>query len=369
MITGASALGIARPFFKHNTLNIDSNETVAVTFQLQNMESVEKRMIFKIYSQHTMQIEGGSFYEKQFILASGETRDVSIEFYAEDEGLYRVDYAYAETCASGQICFNTDVQDSFFIQVGDSTEYWGFDIPLEYTNYILNTESKDAGNVDDLYIVTKDGLIEVDFSGETIDLRQFQEIYVVFGTRSVTIDSASFPELNKQAIITMYQIENNYVIYKDGAKCSLTDCNVLSYGNKRLKFEVAGFSIYELKYESGGSGGTTSGGTSGGIPVNTTQAQPVIRNMTPAVPPETEPEQIPEQFPVTTPEKVDVNSIPNPFAKNTTVEKIGKNGTKSSILTQEGKNLLTRTTLLGAVSLVTAVGLLFYYRKYRGEEK
>lgn len=363
-IYGATALGVSRPYEKDNTYEVDANETLELTFGLQNMDSKSAQLIFKIESQYSMEIEGGEFFEKQYTLDPGEMKDVEIEFYAEEEGLYRVDYSYAESCSSGDICFDVEVADVFFIQVGDDDTYWGFDIPLIYDGFRLYTESMSASNVNDLEIVSEDGLVEVDFSGSSIDLRDFDESYVSFGTRKVTLNSNSFPDFDNEAIITMYQVNDNYVIYKDGSKCSSSVCDLISYGNKRLRFEVDGFSTYEVKYEveeeeeepapsSGSSGG---GGGGGGI-----------------IPPredieEVEVNDVPEPIEVVKEEKpVDVGNLinaPNPFesGEKKEVEKIDDTK-KTNTLSAEAKTLLTRVLILGALSLIITGGLLFYYKK------
>jgi hypothetical protein len=373
LVCSVSALGVARPFFKDNTFDMDANETQEIKFQLQNMESSEKRMVFKVNSQHTMEIEGGDYYEKQFVLGAGELKDVVIEFYSEEEGLFRVDYSYVESCSSssGDVCFNTEIQDSFFIQVGDDDTYWGFDIPLVYAGFRLYTEARSPDSVTDLKIIKSDGLVDVDYSGQTINLRNFESSSVSFGDRKVTI-SASI--LNKPATISMYQIENNYVIYKNGEKCG-SDCVFLSYSSKRLRFKVDGFSTYEVEYESssgssssgsGSSSGSSSSGSSG-IRVNTTVTTPV----TPVTPVKVEPEPK-EPEPIEQEEEVNVSlANVNPFlaAQEQNEDKVEKITEGIEILPKEGKNLLTRTTLLGLVSLIAAVGLLFYYKKYQGDSK
>jgi hypothetical protein len=346
------ALGVARPFFTDNTAQMEANETMTINFQLQNMESVQKKMIFKISSQHTMEIDGSQDYENQFTLAAGEIRDVPIEFNTSDEGLYRIDYSYSEICPSTSgICLNTEVGDSFFIQVGDDGKYWAFDIPLDYDGYKLSTESRVISSVDDLVITTDDGLIEVDFSGRIIDLTGFLEQYVSFGPRKVTI--SGFAALNKLAIITMYQVESNYEIKKDGVSCPLSVCNVLSYSNKRLRFEVPGFSSYEAAYVSQSTTTPSSGGGSGGgININVTSS-----NTTPIMPVEKPVIQLEPQVNLS-----DRINKPSPFI-NTQVNNTQKIVQKTPVEAPEGKDLLIRSILLGAGALFVGGLLFFFIRK------
>jgi hypothetical protein len=354
-----SALGIARPFFEDNTVYMDENETMTINFQLQNMESVQKRMIFKIVSQHTMEIDGASDYENQFTLESGTVKDVSVEFYAVDEGLYRVDYSYSEICSSspGAICFNAEVQDTFFVQVGGDDTYWGFDIPLIYDDFRLYTEARTAAEVDDLSIVSENGLIEADFSGEMIDLRSFLEEHVDIGDKRITITYLAM--LNKSAVITMYQIEGNYEIYKDGSMCPLSICSVLSYSNKRLRFEVQGFSTYEIKYSASGepSGGDSGSGSHGNIVIQPVQQVNITSEPVQNVSQLTEPEPIQE-------EKIDLTKIGNPFLQQKTESiNISQKEEEGIEVTPIQKSLLMRTTILGGISLILLAGLLFYIKK------
>jgi chitodextrinase len=90
----------------------------------------------------------------------------------------------------------------------------------------------------------------------------------------VTLDSAVMPELNRPAVITLYNMRlNKPAIKKNGVGC--TGCTLISYdtGTKVLVFSVTGFSTYEIVEDdtvtaadpaSGGSSAPAQGGGSTG---------------------------------------------------------------------------------------------------------
>ncbi len=68
---------------------------------------------------------------------------------------------------------------------------------------------------------------------------------LVFSQNKVSLNSKNLPQLNKRAIITMYNV--NVIkpkILKDGTPC--TTCSIISFINKTLVFNVDGFSVYEV---------------------------------------------------------------------------------------------------------------------------
>jgi hypothetical protein len=63
--------------------------------------------------------------------------------------------------------------------------------------------------------------------------------------RSIYINSAAAPMLNKPATLTLNDIPfGNVVIWRDGAVCN--DCSVISLSNNKLVFSVTGFSDYTI---------------------------------------------------------------------------------------------------------------------------
>lgn len=70
---------------------------------------------------------------------------------------------------------------------------------------------------------------------------------VIIEKEKVEIKSSVIPELNKPAIITLYNIDkNNPRILKDGVLCPISQCTINSFSNKTLVFTVNGFSVYTI---------------------------------------------------------------------------------------------------------------------------
>ena len=68
---------------------------------------------------------------------------------------------------------------------------------------------------------------------------------ISFTNKKVVLNSNALPELNKPAVITLYNItEKNPKILKDGVEC--TTCTITSFVNGTLTFIVDGFSTYEV---------------------------------------------------------------------------------------------------------------------------
>jgi hypothetical protein len=265
------------------------------------------------------------------------------------------------------MCLNTWVHDAFFIRVGDDDTFWGFGIPVQYSLFRLYTDARSVEDVDDLQIISTDGLIEVSFSGESLDLRGFEEGDVVIGDKKIRIDYDGME--NKSAVISMYQIDSGYSIYRDGAKCSSSQCRVISYSNKRLKFSVPGFSLYEIKYNA----------TSVVIPMvaqqNISSVEDVLEDPleedisgTPNISEEIKPVPKPVQA---EPEKVIVDTdrviknfqAQNPFSKEI-IDNITEKVQKTNIELEIQKNLLMRTVIYGVVGLILLAGLLFYIKRF-----
>jgi hypothetical protein len=355
----SSAVGVARPFFSDNTYDMDVNDTNTIGFQLQNGENASKTMVLRISAQNPFEIEGGNFYEKQFTLASGEVKDVPIEFYSEREGLYRIDYGYSEICSGGgTICFNTEITDSFFVQVGDDNTYYGFDIPLVYAKYRLSTDSRTITDIEDLIISSNWSTI--DFSDTTVDLTGFTENRIDVGQGYISI--SDFQGLNHPARIMFSGIDSNYKIYKDGSICSISTCTDVYYtsGSKKLYFNVPGFSRYEVQYDSttpAQTGGSTGGSTL--TPQNTsnsTQTPPGSSLNTGPVVNQTQQPVVPVQPTQPVVEPADITKLteaPNPF--------LTKNNSEQTIpVSTEGKPELIKAIMYGFVALIFA-GILLYY--------
>ncbi len=74
------------------------------------------------------------------------------------------------------------------------------------------------------------------------------DVNVNLSAGRVEINSSALPQLNKSAVITLYNISyNNPRVIKDGVVCPKTICSIISYANEILEINVSGFSIYTLE--------------------------------------------------------------------------------------------------------------------------
>lgn len=93
------------------------------------------------------------------------------------------------------------------------------------------------------------------------------DVNVNISAGRVEINSSALPQLNKSAVITLYNISySNPRVIKDGAVCPETICQVLSYSNGTLKINLSGFSVYTIEETPSSpsapipSGSSSSGG-------------------------------------------------------------------------------------------------------------
>jgi hypothetical protein len=274
------------------------------------------------------------------------------------KGEHPVVWCPKENCPVGQsFCFNMMMEDNFFIQVGDDSTYWGFAIPLNYSGYRLYTNSRDAASVNDLRVISSDGLIEADFSGTSLDLRAFQQSSLSFGTRSITASSSLF---DVPAKLAFYQVNDNYIILKDEKSCPSSICKNIYYSGKKLRFSVPGFSTYSIAYGGSSSSSSSSSASSGSGNNIITQNKSVSPKPTP------EPELVPQEVP----EQIDLSQIstrPNPFINESSQETV-ENTNLAVQKPSEGKDLLTSSIIFGAIA-IAMVGLLFYTVKKNFEVK
>jgi hypothetical protein len=72
--------------------------------------------------------------------------------------------------------------------------------------------------------------------------------YVIIGKNLINIDTRNLPQLNKSAVITLYNLSFVHpVIMKNNASCN--ECNILSY-NSNLTFSVQHFTSYSASENS-----------------------------------------------------------------------------------------------------------------------
>lgn len=118
----------------------------------------------------------------------------------------------------------------------------------QYAQFRLDTESQDVKNIRDLII--KSSGVQVDFTGQAIDLTGFNESAVIIKDHFIGVDSAKFPALNRPAWLSFTGVMPSYVILKNNAPCGLPACSFVQYdGSSRiLNFRVSGFSNYSINY-------------------------------------------------------------------------------------------------------------------------
>ena len=206
-------------------------------------------------------------------------------------GLYRVDYSYSEAASgNGSVKFDTMISDYFLLKAGTGSPSYVLGIPLDYGTYDLITAGSSIKFIDDLQVDSD--YIDIDWRGQTIDLTGFNGSIILFGNKTVTVDTQRFPALNAPAKLIFSNINSSYKILRDGVECPTTICSVISYSSKRLTFSVTGFSTYSVQEivnntptpnptptstqsSSGSSGGIVFLGNSSVVPVkNPSENQP-----------------------------------------------------------------------------------------------
>jgi hypothetical protein len=150
---------------------------------------------------------------------------------------------------------NQTTSTYYFTILADPENSDDFD---EYTNL---SNVSDISNVSYFFVSNEFGSINftqpIDFSSG-FDWSNFINI----SFNSVDVDSIGAPQLNKTAIITIYNLTwTTPRILKNGAVC--LDCSIISYINGTLIFSVTGFSTYTTEETtsdkpSGGGGSSHS---------------------------------------------------------------------------------------------------------------
>lgn len=87
-------------------------------------------------------------------------------------------------------------------------------------------------------------------------------LYVNISDNFISIDSAVLPELDEPAIISFYNLTfSDPIILRDGAVCSSSVCNQISYAGGTLVFSVTGFTDYSAHEAFCGDGSCNGGET------------------------------------------------------------------------------------------------------------
>ncbi|MBI2662172.1 hypothetical protein HYX11_01805, partial [Candidatus Woesearchaeota archaeon] len=85
---------------------------------------------------------------------------------------------------------------------------------------------------------------------QAVDLSKVYDLdkAIIISDGKVSVDTTTYPELNKPATVTLYKKFNAPVFFSGGAICN--GCTVLTWTNDKLEFTVPGFSTIEVKEDS-----------------------------------------------------------------------------------------------------------------------
>ena len=135
-------------------------------------------------------------------------------------------------------------------------------------NNSRNLSNLDLRNVSNFFVGSDRG--KIIFQENVSLVRSNQEVLdleakIVFGNKTIFMDSLNLPELNVSAEIELYGIEyKNPKVLRDNLSCSM--CEILGFSEGTLRFSVEGFSEYSVvhddsyveSYQNLGNGGSTT---------------------------------------------------------------------------------------------------------------
>jgi len=140
---------------------------------------------------------------------------------------------------------------------------YGFPKPImtKFENYVddelvTNLSYKNLNNLSN-FTIGVSGAGKIDFGSEKIKLFRMLnssgvcepldfDSYVNISLGKIEINSENLQELNKSAVVTLYNVSlNNPYITRDGERCN--DCSIISYSNGVLVFRVPYFSSYGVE--------------------------------------------------------------------------------------------------------------------------
>ncbi|MCF7866739.1 DUF2341 domain-containing protein [Candidatus Woesearchaeota archaeon] len=146
---------------------------------------------------------------------------------------------------------------SWFVSCIDEAENIGYSetrsiTVLKTTNY--DGETTDLTNADITNIpnfkIHKSGIGKIIFQ-ENVDLSQGGDLnnLIQIQNNKITINTNSFPQLNKSATLTLYDLNlQNPIILRDGIACD--DCTINTYASNNLEFAVPHFTSYSATENS-----------------------------------------------------------------------------------------------------------------------
>lgn len=380
LASSVQAVGVARPYFSSNTFNMDVDESEILTFQLQNGESVQKTILFRVSSQEPFLVGGAdsngnaifsgatNVFERQYTLNAMSYQDVKLAFKSAEEGTFRIEYSYSEASAGGgTVTFESKISDFFYAEVGDGGVYHGLGLQLNYTNYDFTTSSLTIRNIDDLML--QSDYLSVDFL-DALDMSGYQEQYIQVSAKKIIVDSTNFPEFkNESAKIIFNNIKANYSILRNGVACGSYCHNIYYYsGTKKLSVTVDGFSTYEVTDSDPSQSSTSNSSSSTHTSTSSGSVSPVV---TPTQPPAPAPPSTPVTSVVN--QNPESNTVTTPPASiqpkaNTQVQPEVQPEKENKVINTDGKTTLLGIVVLGFIGFIISMVVLFRARSEGDED-
>ncbi|MEW5897312.1 MAG: DNRLRE domain-containing protein [Nanoarchaeota archaeon] len=201
------------------------------------------------WSLNKTSLANGVYTYKVYALDSG----TGVDDISETRTL-TVNACYENWIASYESCLPNDTKLKFYLDANLCGTY--DNLPIDNgtyvaCDYIISTEfggtdfpAIDVTNISNLVLTTTYG--KINFSetisiGRSLDLDQYADI----SNNLISLDSANLPELNKSAVLTLYNLTFiNPTILKNSQSCEENTCTKISYTEGTLVFNVTSFSNY-----------------------------------------------------------------------------------------------------------------------------
>jgi len=153
---------------------------------------------------------------------------------------------------------------------GNNNSYWDYQavgcdyiVSTKFDGSTTNFSTVNLWNIPNL-ILERTGYGKINFTENvSIDRSLDLDAYVDISDNLIGLDSGNLPELNKSAILTLYNLSFvNPVILGDGGSCPSSKCTKLSYSGGNLVFNVTGFTGYSASEGPYCGDGICNGGES-----------------------------------------------------------------------------------------------------------
>ncbi|GAG17999.1 unnamed protein product, partial [marine sediment metagenome] len=138
-----------------------------------------------------------------------------------------------------------EIDNETFVEYRN-TEYCDYIISTEFRGNSTDLSAVDLSNITNLVLETDYG--KISFS-ETISINRSIDLNsnIRIENNSIFINTTALPELNKSAVLTLYNLAFvNPIILKDGNELPSSVCIRISYENGTLVFNVTLFSAYSV---------------------------------------------------------------------------------------------------------------------------